>query len=73
MADLAHLKMESANGGSNGSATTDLSVAKSNDKTRSMIEQGPNSIETFCIEFRLEKSLRFHFDTYLNYSFSNFF
>ena len=57
MADLAHLKMESANGGSNGSAT-DLSlstVAKSNDKTRSMIEQGPNPIETFCIEFRLEK------------------
>ena len=48
MADLAHIKMESANGSNgNGSATdlpfgakeASLLVAKSNDKTRSMIEQ----------------------------------
>ena len=50
MADLAHIKMESANGssnGSNGSSATDLKelIAKSNDKTRSMIEQGQNSTD----------------------------
>ena len=54
MADLAHINMESvSNGSSNGNGSaTDLSfggskdsVAKSNDKTRSMIEQGGNSIE----------------------------
>ena len=47
MADLAHIKMESANGSSNGSSATDLKelIAKSNDKTRSMIEQGQNSTD----------------------------
>ena len=53
MADLAHLNMDSAANGSNGNGSaTDLpfgvkeSVAKSNVKTRSMIEQcsGTNCI-----------------------------
>ena len=53
MADLAHIKMESANGSSNGSngSATDLKelIAKSNDKTRSMIEQGGDSTDKFIL------------------------